>query len=540
MKKVLTSILMAALVAGIWSCSKTGKDEPKPTPTPPQPPAPTEKVLDYSKASLKELAAKQGIKLGVAMTYGEYRQNPAIAGLLEREFSSVTFGNEMKHDCIVGADGKCNFSTADAMVSYASKAGVDLFGHTLGWHSQQQNDYLDKLVSKARPDNSASLLQTNWNFEEGTLDGYVANGFGLTSSYYEVFAGDYAAKAESEASLGFKVSLAEGKTYELSFWAMSEASDRSVKASSGNQETTASLTSKWTKYSTSFTAAADGEAEFTLEAAAGACIDNIRVVLAGGQSAPVGKFYSSSLLEGELADDAIGFAYKSWVYAMIEHFDAYGWDVVNETFSDAYPSGFRDKNNTDLSGYHKFLWGLYFGNQKNFVDKAFAYAKDALAKYGKEAVLYINDYNLEYSDSKLGAYCDYAKNNPDVTGVGTQMHLDLQLPNLESKIDNMLRMLTGTGKLVRISELDIKAGNSKLKEQAELYKYIFQKYIEIVPEAQRGGITFWGFNDKDSWVGESNHPLLWSGKNYAKKPAYDAIYIYLCELAGIDPYKASE
>ena len=57
-----------------------------------------------------------------------------------------------------------------------------------------------------------------------------------------------------------------------------------------------------------------------------------------------------------------------------------------------------------------------------------------------------------------------------------------------------------------------------------------------MPEGRRGGITFWGINDKDSWVGENNHPLLWKGANYDHMLAYDALYIYLCELNGIDPY----
>ena len=125
-------------------------------------------------------------------------------------------------------------------------------------------------------------------------------------------------------------------------------------------------------------------------------------------------FKTTSSLDGETADDALGFVYKNWVYAMIEHFDAYGWDVVNETFTEN--GQFRSKSNT--TDDKSFIWGTYFGGQKNFVDKAFAYAKDALSLYGKTADLYINDYNLETSPSKRKALCDYAASNADITGVG--------------------------------------------------------------------------------------------------------------------------
>lgn len=38
-------------------------------------------------------------------------------------------------------------------------------------------------------------------------------------------------------------------------------------------------------------------------------------------------------------------------------------------------------------------------------------------------------------------------------------------------------------------------------------------------------------------MGENNAPLLYAGSTYIRKPAYEAIYLYLCELAGVDPYK---
>ena len=115
------------------------------------------------------------------------------------------------------------------------------------------------------------------------------------------------------------------------------------------------------------------------------------------------------------------------------------------------------------------------------------------------------------------------------------MHLDISTPDLKAKIEASLKDLKATGKMVRISELDLK--NNSEEAQADLFKFIFQKYLEIVPASQRGGITFWGLNDKDSWVGEKNHPLVWKGSKYEKKKAYDALYVYLCELNGISPYK---
>lgn len=713
MKSFSRLLFIPLLVAAAWSCGKDdpvgtdpGKVKPEEPVVKPDPPTP-EKVVDYDKFPLKDLAAKAGIKLGVSFVYWEYRNNPAVQDILKRDFAAVTFGNEMKHDAIVQENGRYRFTQADEMAGWAKACGTELFGHTLGWHSQQQRTYLNALIANASKNNAASLLKTNWNFESGTLDGYVASGFEAFTSLYDVFAGDYAAKAVQDgASLQLDVDVEAGKTYTVSFWAKSLGSEGAVEVISGDgQGAQTRVSSQWSKYSVSLETGSVGGSAYRIVCSKDVVVDNIRVI--GDGSVPSGDSYihpsaidggidfesltaggagqltssglfvqvngpdyvsvtgddphSGSLslkmdnadghcaaswdvqvvtkpfavqagttyriawyarasreadlqidirgdgeveyrnsawgqypkvgtgwtyqwldytvksgselsigffggteavtyyiddiqlfpasaanaaprrapafqagfnLDGELVNDAIGFVYRDWVYTMVGHFDVYGWDVVNETFSD-WPVDFRNAQNTDLS--KNFVWGQYFKSTKDWVDKAFAYAADALQRYGKTALLYLNDYNLETSDAKRKAYCDYVKGNPQVTGVGSQMHLDMATQDLRDKIVASLKDLTATGRMVRISELDIKCTDQQA--QADLYKFIFQKYLEIVLEAQRGGITIWGINDKDSWVGENNAPLLYRGAAYTRKPAYEALYLYLCELTGEDPYR---
>ena len=707
MKKIWTLVLLAALAGA--AASSCGKDEPTPvtpekpdTPVTPDPPKP--KVVDYDKYALKEVAEKAGLKLGVSFTYDEYQKNPKVAEILKRDFAAVTFGNEMKHDAIVQQGGAYYFTRAEQMAGWAKACGTELFGHTLGWHSQQQRTYLNNLISKAARNNGASLLQRNWNFEAGTLDGFQADGFEVFQSLYDVFAGDYAAKAGSDgATLTVDASLEAGKPYTFSCWAKTLAKEGSLSVTSGDgQSAQTKVSSQWYKYEVPFTLESPGDFTFRITASKDVVIDNVRILGEGGgggqepaaeaidfeglatgplnspdisaingpdyvrvtnetahggslslkmdnssgfaqdawsiqvltKSFPVTpgttyrlswyakasraadfqidvrgdgdvKYFESkynsfpkagtdwtyqsveftvasgtelsfafyggveavtyylddirlapasaaasaprrraapafsavSSLNGELVNDVIGYVYRDWVYTMVGHFDAYGWDVVNETFSDWPAGAFRTSQNT--SG-EVFVWGQYFKSTKDWVDKAFAYATDALARNGKTAVLYLNDYNLETSADKRKAYCDYVKGNPQVTGVGTQMHLDMATPDLKNLIVASLTDLKNTGRLVRISELDIKC--TDLTAQADLYKFIFQQYLEIVPAAQRGGITIWGINDKDSWVkqeqdGRQNMPLLYQGVNYARKPAWNTLYLYLCELAGMDPYK---
>ena len=537
MKKLTLLILLSALLAAAGSCAKNEpfvpSDNPSGKEVTPDPPTPPVKVVDYDKYAMGVLALEAGLRLGVSFTYWEYRLNTPVQNILKRDFTAVTFGNEMKHDAIVQADGRYNFASADEMAGWAKACGNDLFGHTLGWHSQQKRDYLNTVISNAVPNNDASLVQQNWNFETGTLDGFATEGFKAITSLYDVFAGDYAAQAVTDgATLQIDAAIEAGRTYDVSFWAKSLAKEGSVKIVTGvGQEVETQVSTAWRKYTVTLSTESVSDFAYRLVASKDVVIDNIRIIETTGT--PSGSFRTGNDLSGELVNDAIGFVYRDWVYTMVEHFDVYGWDVVNETFSD-WPVEFRNTQNTDIS--KNFVWGQYFKSTKDWVDKAFAYATDALARNGKTAVLYLNDYNLETIDAKRKAYCDYVKGNPQVTGVGTQMHLDMvTTKDLKEKVVASLKDLTATGRMVRISELDIKCND--LVAQADLYKFIFQKYLEIVPPAQRGGITIWGINDKDSWVGENNAPLLYRGANYTRKPAFEALYLYLCEAAGFDPYK---
>ena len=544
MKKIWTLVLLAALAGA--AASSCGKDEPTPvtpekpdTPVTPDPPKP--KVVDYDKYALKEVAEKAGLKLGVSFTYDEYQKNPKVAEILKRDFAAVTFGNEMKHDAIVQQGGAYYFTRADQMAGWAKTCGAELFGHTLGWHSQQQRTYLNNLISKAARNNGASLLQRNWNFEAGTLDGFQADGFEVFQSLYDVFAGDYAAKAGSDgATLTVDASLEAGKPYTFSCWAKTLAKEGALGVTSGDgQSAQTKVSSQWYKYEVPFTLESPGDFAFRITASKDVVIDNVRILGEGGggqqptaevidfegltagplnspdisaingadyvrvtgetahggslslkmdnssgyaqnawsiqvltksfavtpgttyrlswyakasraadfqidvrgdgdvkyfeskynsfpkagtdwtyqsveftvasgtelsfafyggveavtyylddirlapastaASAPRRRaapaFSAVSSLNGELVNDVIGYVYRDWVYTMVGHFDAYGWDVVNETFSDWPAGAFRTPQNT--SG-EVFVWGQYFKSTKDWVDKAFAYATDAL------------------------------------------------------------------------------------------------------------------------------------------------------------------
>jgi GH35 family endo-1,4-beta-xylanase len=114
-----------------------------------------------------------------------------------------------------------------------------------------------------------------------------------------------------------------------------------------------------------------------------------------------------------------------------------------------------------------------------------------------------------------------------VDGIGTQMHISTTSD--KQKIADMFTLLAATGKKIKVSELDMGIDGKKTAEataadyqaQADMYKYVIDKYFEIIPAKQRYGITIWSpldSPDNSSW--RAGEPIgLWTG-GFTRKPAY--------------------
>lgn len=194
------------------------------------------------------------------------------------------------------------------------------------------------------------------------------------------------------------------------------------------------------------------------------------------------------------------------------------WDVVNEAIDEQTESGFRD------SIFYQKLGSKY-------IENAFIAARKA----DPVAVLYYNDFNIEASKRKmdlmLAMLDDFKQRDIPVDGVGFQMHTNIYEPGIE-QIQASFKAVADRGYMVRISEMDVTVNrfnepflNDIAKElQKQRYKSIIKAYLAAVPPAQRGGITFWGLVDGESWINEldpnyRDWPLLFDN-DYSPKPAF--------------------
>lgn len=105
-------------------------------PAPPADPHASHHSAAIGKNTLRHLAGKAGIKIGVAVDTDLLASNGKYRKIVSTQYSSVTAENVMKWEAVEPAQGVFDYSAADALVAFAHRNGQVVRGHTLVWHNQ--------------------------------------------------------------------------------------------------------------------------------------------------------------------------------------------------------------------------------------------------------------------------------------------------------------------------------------------------------------------------------------------------------------------
>jgi len=422
----------------------------------------------------------------------------------------------------------------------------------------------------------------NGNFETGELAPFIANNpnpnnGAITVTEEAKFEGTYGLRANADGSNGDywalqlqipEIILNPAKTYTMSFWIKSEGDGQGRISfpgfdnewpwtnwdGSGAKEAFFT-SSSWKQMSFDFTPVyKEGvnavKFNFDLGKIKGMTyfLDDIRIV------EKKEELKSKSTLRAgateipktpEEKTQIIGDTLKWYITEVVNHFKGtvHAWEVVNEALNDN--GDLRSSSGND--GPEEFYWQDYLG--KDYAVIAFK----AAAAADPDAKLFINDYSLESTNqtklSKLIEYVDYIESQgARVDGIGTQMHLNINWSDTTG-IKNMFEKLAATGKLIKVTELDIaidpaSGGNNppsspisptlaQYAQQAELYRFVADMYYQIIPANQQYGITVWGITDNEKeheyWL-KNDAPNLWDAK-HVRKHAYKG---FADGLAGYD------
>ena len=265
-------------------------------------------------------------------------------------------------------------------------------------------------------------------------------------------------------------------------------------------------------------------------------------------------------LTDEEKKDTLTWAMGTWIDGMMGACDGYvtTWDLANETLSgqDKDGDGWYDLQSVTrgtvsaADAAANFYWQDYLGDI-DYVRIAAADARKSFAEHNGDPdklKLFINDYNLETdydNNQKLKSLIhwigEWEKDGvTKIDGIGSQMHISCSADEAtnESKknaIVNMLKLMAESGKLCKISELDMAyvdaSGNTvptnqmteeQHKQMRDLYEFVVSKYFEIIPLDQQYGITQWCATDSPDTTGawRKGCPTgLWDS-NYLRKHTY--------------------
>lgn len=544
----------------------------------PQTIAQYEYLNDY--APLKEYldrGAHPGFKVSAALGADEFNQQGPLFRLAAHNFDEIVAGNAMKMASCVDDQGVMDFSKVSSFVTAAEDAGVSIYGHTLAWHAQQPKKWLEKLIKdKELPpaEENPGLIITSgepkanpWDYEiyydldeplkagttyeislnvrgtnSGTIDFWPGKKDGSDTQYG---AGSFiVSKSAVDNSFSFtpkkdmdRMRFCFGKVggtlYFDNFVLKEKGSNQNIVVNSTFDENDIS---HWTKVSWV----------------------NISYKIGNVAAA-------TAPLTPQEKSDTLTWAMNKWVSGMMQATGGKvkAWDLINEAISgDGNVNGFYALQTAGENSENDFFWQDYFTPEMYgpIVEKA---ARDAYAAVEgttpEDLKLFINDYNLEsdWDNNKkvkslvywIGVWEKKGQElgwNTKIDGIGSQMHISYyeNEQTLESKkraIQNMLKIMAESGKLVRISELDMgyvdANGNdvttaqleklpieervAKEKAMAEYYKWIIEQYFAIVPVSQQYGICQWCLTDSPTDSGwRPGQPVgLWN-LNYQRKPAY--------------------
>ena len=574
--------LVAALLA---SCVDTEIADV--TVTKPESIAQYEYLNDYAPLkSYIDRAANPDFKLGLALAANEFIEGGLVFRLAEANFDEVTAGNAMKYASCVNDKGEMNFETVDKFVTAAQAAGITIYGHTLAWHAQQNNKYLNSLIKdKELPPSVGEGNCLHINASEAKANPWDwQNYYDLESPLLQGKSYVFSMRTKASSAVTFPLwietpnagnthygipQISAGTTWStisIEFTPNSDCSrllfnfgqfggdlwfDDMVLVEKGSEQNMikngtfeeGNLPSNWSKPSW------HAHSYSIIPTPGDAAVEILTDIITKGNTIP---------LTPEEKKEALTRAMNNWIEGMMKATGGYvtTWDVVNEAISGGGNDGegfyvLQSASNAGADAANNFYWQDYLGSE-DYVRIVVAAARKYYAENGgvKPLKLFINDYNLESTwdnNQKAKSLVHWIEKweSDGVTkidGIGTQMHVAYRAnaadqQKQEEHVVKMFEILAKSGKLVKVSELDMgyvdESGTTVLtkdmteeqhKAMAEYYKFIVKKYFEIIPVAQQYGITQWCATDAPGAPGDSNwrggEPVgLWDS-NYNRKHTY--------------------
>ena len=210
-------------------------------------------------------------------------------------------------------------------------------------------------------------------------------------------------------------------------------------------------------------------------------------------------------LSDKVKKDTLSLALNQWIEGLFTAAAGYVtvWDVVSEPIcnGEKVANGFYALRHGAKDG-KDFFWQDYLGDE-HFVRLAEYYARKSFSGEKSALKFFVNEKGLEKDPKKVNALLHWIgaweNDTTKIDGISVQLHIDADATSSD-EVQSMLSTLAGSGKLIRISALDVTGVDDD--DVAAMYKSVVQAYLSAVPAAQRYGICLTSLKVNSLWTDE--------------------------------------
>ncbi len=483
--------------------------------------------------------------IGATLKIADFNKQELAHAAAVTNFDNVSFGTSLMSGTIINSKGVMNFLDMMDLLTHMDEIGGEVFGSPIFANANQADGWLNMLTAP---------IEVQVDYVEGksvdyttmtTFDGTVDKG----SASIVKYDGENALKISTASNVriieGFEVD--PNAKYTITFWAMADKDASYDITFSGNKITGTGPNGRWTfkagKWNKVVVEAqsAPDETEGYLR------IENSRSAVIYIQKVEVGYYPDNHRQQtAQEKTDTINYAINTWCDGLMKinagRINAF--DLIDEAIDEkaTLENGYYDLKHSTTS----IFWQDVLGSE-NYAPAVSRVAKAAYEKYdGDPALLkfFISESGLE-DNKKMESLNYWVKiwdaNGAKIDGINAKLNLTYSEDPVKQEankasLDNLLTNLASTGKLIRLSNFDIKYQNAsgasvaakditdaQRQQLADYYGYVIKSYMNKIPNDKQAGLCKGNLADTSDPVG------LWAVDSKSKDWVRTATYKAFCD-----------
>lgn len=491
--------------------------------------------------------AYPNMSLGAMLKVSDFNKQELDHAAAVTNFDNVAFGTSLMSGTIINAKGVMNFLDMSDLLSHVEEIGYEVYGSPIFANANQADEWLNTLTAPIEiPVDYVEGKSVNFNeLPVGNYTGTIESGSATIAKYDNQNTLRIGARAKVRIIEGFEVdSLAK---YTITFWVKADRDGSFNIYFSGNKVNGSGPDGKWV-----FKAGKWTKLVVEAQSAPGETEGYLRV-----ENSPSPVFYIQKVEVGYYPDnhrqqtaqektDTINYAINAWCDGLMKINEGRikTFDLIDEPIDSntEMENGMYDiKHSTE-----SIFWQDILGSE-NYAPVVSKVAKTSFEEYGGDPAalkFFISESGL--ADQKKLESLKYWINIWDAKGAkidGINAKLDLtysedatkQAAN-EASLNTLLDNLASTGKLIRISNFDIKyqdasganvaakdISEAQRQKLADYYGKVIRTYMNKIPHDKQAGICKGNMADTGDPVG------LWTIDTKSKDWVRNATYKAFCD-----------